>query len=83
MLVGHDLFSWVEVTIGAGSNGNPPKTPPTGEGSIAMGFFNVLKGDMPYFKKLADEYAINDNYHQPVMGGTGANSIMIGARRAE
>ena len=78
----NDLFPWVEVTIGAGSNGKPPKSPPTGEGSISMGFFNVLKGDMPYFKKLADEYAINDNYHQPVMGGTGANSIMIGAADA-
>ena len=78
----NDLFPWVEVTIAAGSNGKPPPTPPTKEGSIAMGFFNVLQGDMPYFKTLADEYAINDNYHQPVMGGTGANSIMLGAADA-
>ena len=78
----NDLFPWVEVTIGAGSNGNPPQNPPTGEGSISMGFFNVLIGDMPYFTKLANDFAINDNYHQPVMGGTGANSIMIGAADA-
>jgi phospholipase C len=33
---------------------------------------------MPYFKELADDYSMSDNYHQPVMGGTGANSIMLG-----
>jgi phospholipase C len=30
-------------------------------------------GDAPFFKSLADQYAISDNYHQAVMGGTGAN----------
>ena len=25
------------------------------------------------FKSLADTYAISDNYHQAIMGGTGAN----------
>src|SRR6202011_3670600 len=30
-------------------------------------------GDAPIFKTLADQYAISDNYHQAVMGGTGAN----------
>lgn len=78
-----DLFPWVEVSVGAGKNGEtqPPgfndKT--TGEGGTAMGFYNVQTGDMPYFAELAREYAISDNYHQPVMGGTGANSIMLGA----
>jgi phospholipase C len=43
-----------------------------------MGFYNSLEGDNPYFKYLADNYAMSDNYHQPVMGGTGANSIMLG-----
>jgi phospholipase C len=38
----------------------------------------MLQGDVPYFKLLADNYAMSDNYHQPVMGGTGANSIMLG-----
>jgi len=32
-----------------------------------MGFYNVLQGDMPYFKELADHYSMSDNYHQPVM----------------
>ncbi len=82
----NDLFPWVEVTVGAGSNGKPP--PPnfndeiTNEGATSMGFYNVSKGDVRYFKQLADEYAIADNYHQPVMGGTGANSIMIGTADA-
>jgi len=72
-----DLFPWVEVTIGAGTNGSPtPK--PTGEGSTAMAFYNVLNGDVPYFNFLADHYAMSDNFHQSVQGGTGANHIMLG-----
>ena len=35
-------------------------------------------GDVPYFKSLADEYTLSDNFHQSVMGGTGANHIMLG-----
>jgi phospholipase C len=77
-----DLFPWVEVTEGAGSNGKPQ--PPgfnqqsTGEGSTAMGFYNVSQGDAPYLKSLADKYAMSDNFHQSVMGGTGTNHIMLG-----
>ncbi|WP_347986204.1 alkaline phosphatase family protein [Methylomonas sp. AM2-LC] len=71
----HDKFVWVEETIGTGSNGNPY---PAGgfnpqEGAISMGFFNMSAGDAPVFKSLADQYAISDNYHQAIMGGTGAN----------
>jgi phospholipase C len=95
------LFSWVEVTVGAGTNGDvqPPlcssdgdATPcfttnylpavptakTTGEGSTALGFYNVQQGDAPYFTSLADEYTISDNFHQSVDGGTGANHIMFG-----
>ena len=77
-----DLWPFVETSIGAGSNGNPQ--PPgftdltTGEGSTAMAFYNVLAGDAPYMKELADKYALSDNFHQSVMGGTGANHIMLG-----
>jgi phospholipase C len=78
----NDLFPWVEVTIGAGSNGaaqpNPFTNQTTGEGSTSMGFYNVQQGDMPYFKQLADTYALGDNYHQPVKGGTGADSVVLG-----
>src|ERR1700751_905684 len=77
-----DLWPWVETTIGAGSNGNPLpagfRDTTTKEGSTAMGFYNVLQGDAPYFKYLADHYAMSDNFHQSVMGGTGANHIMLG-----
>lgn len=77
-----DLFPWVETTIGAGSNG---KAQPAGfndattrEGSTAMAFYNVQKGDAPLMKEWADEFTLSDNFHQSVMGGTGANHIMFG-----
>jgi phospholipase C len=82
------LFSWVEVTVGAGTNGEKqpanfdinylPGAKTTGEGSTALGFYNVQQGDVPYFKSLADTYAMSDNFHQSVQGGTGANHIMFG-----
>jgi phospholipase C len=82
------LFAWVEVTVGAGTNGlaqpsnfsteysSSAKT--TGEGSTALGFYNVQGGDVPYFTSLVDKYAMSDNFHQSVNGGTGANHIMFG-----
>ena len=82
------LFPWVEVTVGAGTNGlkqpatfstdYAPNATTTGEGSTSMGFYNVQNGDAPYFKYLADTYAMSDNFHQSVNGGTGANHIMFG-----
>jgi phospholipase C len=82
------LFPWVEVTVGAGANGAQQPSnfgtnysangTTTGEGSTAMGFYNVQQGDAPYFKMLADKYAMSDNFHQSVQGGTGANHIMLG-----
>jgi phospholipase C len=76
-----DLFPWVEVTIGAGSNGSPQKNGfndlSTGEGSTSMAFYNMQTGDVPYLKSLADQYTISDNFHQGVMGGTGPNHIML------
>jgi len=77
-----DLFPWVEDTIGAGSNGNAQPAgftdTSTKEGSTSMGFYNMLQGDAPYLKSLADNYAMSDNFHQSVMGGTGANHVMLG-----
>ena len=82
-----DLFPWVEVTIGAGSNGETQAqytkgaaftNLSTGEGSTSMGFYNVLTGDAPYLKSLADQYTLLDNMHQSIMGGTGANHIALG-----
>ncbi|MFX9707508.1 hypothetical protein ABTO91_19285, partial [Acinetobacter baumannii] len=31
-----------------------------------------------YFTSLAQKYAMSDNFHQSVNGGTGANHIMLG-----
>jgi phospholipase C len=77
-----DLFPWVEETVSSGSNGKAPPSPaPTPllkEGDIALGFYNVAKGDAPYLTELARKYTLNDNYHQAVMGGTYANHMMIG-----
>ena len=82
-----DLFVWTEVTQGAGQNGlaqaanfstdYSPNAKTTGEGATSMGFYNMAQGDAPYTKFLADHYAISDNYHQPAMGGTGLDSIML------
>jgi phospholipase C len=82
------LFPWVETTVGAGTNGITQPSNfstdygvgdvTTGEGSTAMGFYNVQNGDAPYFKQLADSYSMSDNFHQSVNGGTGANHIMFG-----
>jgi phospholipase C len=43
-----------------------------------MGFYNMAAGDAPTFNYLAHHYAMSDNYHQSVMGGTGINHIMLG-----
>ncbi len=82
------LFSYVETTVGAGADGvaQPANfstnyelgATTTGEGSTSLGFYNVQQGDVPYFKYLADNYAMSDNFHQSVNGGTGANHIMFG-----
>ncbi|HET7885006.1 MAG TPA: alkaline phosphatase family protein, partial [Bradyrhizobium sp.] len=63
-------------TISSGSNGGAPH--PLHEGDIALGFYNVAKGDAPYLTQLARTYTLLDNYHQPVMGGTFANQMMFG-----
>jgi phospholipase C len=65
-----DLYPFVGVQRNDGSGGN------------AMGFYNMRRGDAPVFKRLADEYTLADNYHQPVMGGTMVQHIMLGTADA-
>jgi phospholipase C len=81
------LFPWVEVTVGAGASGSPPPENltdyTTREGSASMGFYNIAQGDVPYFKSLADQYAISDNFHQAIQGGTMANHIALGTGDAD
>lgn len=62
-----DLYPFVATTF---------STADSGVGS-SMGFFNVNHGDVPFFRMLADSYAMSDNMHQSVMGGTGANHSML------
>ena len=72
-----DLFSWVAITVGWGFFNPPVTDQDTYQGGVAMGFYNMAQGDFPYFLDLAENYAISDNYHQPVMGGTGPNSQFL------
>src|SRR5215472_12746406 len=73
-----DLFVWVAETAGTGNHNAPPTSPDnTDQGGLAMGFFNMNTGDAPLFKQMGDFYAISDNYHQPIMGGTGANFLAL------
>jgi phospholipase C len=47
-------------------------------GGTSMAFYNMQDEDAPLFKKLADEYTISDNYHQPGQGGTGIQHVFLG-----
>jgi phospholipase C len=68
----HDLQSAITTTYSTPPGGTPHDTGQT------MAFFNMQKGDVPYFKFLADNYTMSDNYHQPVMGGTWPDSMPLG-----
>ncbi|SRR5579875_314215 len=78
----NDLFPWVEISVGAGANGNPQPAgfndESTHEGALSMGFYDNAEGDVSYFTELAHQYALSDNYHQAIMGGTGANHLAVG-----
>jgi phospholipase C len=68
----HDLQSAITTTYSTPPTGTPHDTGQT------MAFFNMQNGDAPVFKSLADKYTMSDNYHQPVMGGTGPDSQPLG-----
>src|SRR5215468_1359885 len=68
----HDLQSAITTTYST-----PPGAAPHDTGQT-MAFFNMQNGDAPIIKRLADKYTMSDNYHQPVMGGTGPDSIPLG-----
>jgi acid phosphatase len=73
----HDLFTWTASTAGAGNETAGVTADNPGQGGEQMGFYNMNQGDAPFFKSLAQQYAISDNYHQSIMGGTGANFIAL------
>jgi phospholipase C len=68
----HDLQSAITTTYSTPPTGTPHDTGQT------MAFFNMQSGDAPFFKSLADTYTMSDNYHQPVLGGTGPDSLPLG-----
>jgi len=76
---GKDLFVWTAETVGSGPSNGAEKFAPnhTRQGAIAMGFYNMARGDAAYLRSLADRYALADNYHQPVMGGTTVNYFAL------
>lgn len=76
----HDLYTWVHQTAGDDNGAIPPK--PIYQGALDMGYYNMSTGDAPNFNFIGDNYAISDNYHQSIMGGTGANHIVLGTADA-
>jgi len=66
----NDLYPFVITTYG-GPNADHG-------GGTAMAFYNMQSGDAPLFKRLADQYTISDNHHQPAMGGTGIQHVFLG-----
>jgi phospholipase C len=68
----HDLQSAITTTYSTPPGGTPHDTGQT------MAFFSMQKGDVPLFRALSDKYTISDNYHQPVLGGTGPDSVPLG-----
>jgi acid phosphatase len=72
-----DMYAWVATTVGQGGDttGISPQNP--SQGGELMGFMNMSTGDAPFFQSLAQTFAISDNYHQSIMGGTGANFFSI------
>jgi acid phosphatase len=70
------LGTWAANTAGDDNGANPPA--PIHQGAVSMGFYNMAQGDAPILHGLAQSYAISDNYHQAVQGGTGANHIALG-----
>jgi acid phosphatase len=70
------LNTWVANTAGDDNGANPPD--PIYQGGLQTGFYNMAQGDEPILRDLSQNYAISDNFHQAVQGGTGANHIMLG-----
>ncbi|HUK35762.1 MAG TPA: alkaline phosphatase family protein, partial [Vicinamibacterales bacterium] len=64
----NDLFAFVMATYSASnkSAGNE------------MGFYNAEQEQASFLKTLADRFTLSDNFHQSVLGGTGANHFMFG-----
>jgi len=47
-------------------------------GGTSMAFYNMQSGDAPLLKRLADQYTLSDNHHQPAQGGSSLQHIFLG-----
>ena len=72
-----DLYAWVAITTGMGADTDGITAADPGQGGELMGFVNMHRGDASYLRSLADSYAMSDNHHQFIMGGTGMNFFSI------
>ncbi|TMD93678.1 MAG: alkaline phosphatase family protein [Chloroflexi bacterium] len=72
----NDHWVWTANTAGFDNGAATPQ--PIHQGDLQMGYYSMAAGDAPVLRFLADHYASSDNYHQAVMGGTGANHIALG-----
>ena len=75
-----DLFVWTAESAGMGPSNDPKLNLAPGhtlQGGISMGFYNMANGDARYFRDLADQFALADNYHQPILGGTTVNYFAL------
>lgn len=72
-----DMYTWIATTAGSGGDtvGVTPSNP--SQGGELMAFLNMKSGDVPYWNSLAQQYAMSDNYHQSILGGTYANFYAI------
>jgi hypothetical protein len=82
----HDVLLRPETTFARGPPRNVPdqrfpELLPNGpspitkyhQGAVAKSFYNIAAGDTAYIDELADTYALSDNHHLPVTGGTDAD----------
>src|SRR6202166_2825711 len=68
----HDLQSAVTTTYSTPAGGTPHDTGHT------MEFVSRQDGVARLVKSLANNYAMSESYHQPVLGGTGPDSQPLG-----
>lgn len=66
----NDLYPFVAITS-AGPQADAG-------GGTSMAFYNMQNGDAPLLKRLADQYTLSDNHHQPAQGGTSIQHIFLG-----
>lgn len=74
-----DLFVWT--ACGAAGRPGPPAAGGTScdpaQGSMSMGYHDMAGGNLAGLQTLARTYALSDNYHQSIMGGSMANYIAL------